>query len=316
MKINKLLIAWCTLLTLGYVVGFTDSFDTSLPGDSDPRREGAQQMRRIQDAVQQRQDVDHYWPLSGDTVDAADVGKHRFVTFQGPNTLSDADSSEGILQIKDVTYDGLTEAELCWVSESSDVLVLTCQGRLYTDNDFRVRSGAPEIFFEESDKTAPQGMFRMHADADTFYLSGRNTGDDGWDAIFQTDRDGPLVMNSIRINGLAEPSASTDAATKNYVDTNVGSANYTPTSYTGGASVDFPNGLEFRHGYTARGGSTTTINYADFTTACISLTITPDCSGDIRDWSYPPAIQSVTKASAVLRTTEGFTGFYWQAWGY
>lgn len=46
----------------------------------------------------------------------------------------------------------------------------------------------------------------------------------------------------------AAPTTDAMIANKKYVDDNIGSANYSPTSYTGGESVTFPNGMIHKMG--------------------------------------------------------------------
>lgn len=65
-------------------------------------------------------------------------------------------------------------------------------------------------------------------------------------------------------------------STKAYVDNNVGSANYTPTSYAGEESITFPNGMIMKQGTVSVGVNTTaTVTFGTaFPSACTSAWLT------------------------------------------
>lgn len=63
-------------------MALTPTFDKSAPAGGDSPRAGDNDMRSTKDAIQVRQDVDHYWPLSGNTVNDDDTGQHRRVVIR------------------------------------------------------------------------------------------------------------------------------------------------------------------------------------------------------------------------------------------
>ncbi len=77
-KFNTIMIL---ILASMFLFGFADSIDISAPTGQDDPSEADDNMRRIQAGYQQRLDVDHVFALSGTTVDAADTGEHKKVTF-------------------------------------------------------------------------------------------------------------------------------------------------------------------------------------------------------------------------------------------
>ncbi len=114
----------------------------------------------------------------------------------------------------------------------------------------------------------------------------------------------------------AAPGADAQIANKKYVDDNIGSANYTPTSYAGEESITFPNGLVFKHGIISESSGDNVIAFdAAFGTAIVSVNVCPE----------RPTATSVggTIKTGTLATT-GFTvisdgnstNLIWQAWGY
>ena len=88
---------------------------------------------------------------------------------------------------------------------------------------------------------------------------------------------GIKTFSSIPVLPASNPTADNEATRKKYVDDNVGSANYTPTSYTGGESVTLPNGLIMKMGVSAsvnvNASITITFGVA-FPTALVSVTAT------------------------------------------
>ena len=118
------LLALCFSI-LSMAAGFTYTYRTDTPGASDDPREGDDRMREIKAALQERLTVDHYWSASAaSTYDQADCGKHRWVTFQGPNTVSSVPENEGVLFTKDVS----SKAELHFTDEDENEIQLTSAG--------------------------------------------------------------------------------------------------------------------------------------------------------------------------------------------
>jgi hypothetical protein len=108
-----------TLVAL--TMGFTYSFDTSYPdGATQPVSILDDSDRLTKQAIQERENVDHYWPLTGTQVSAAAAGEHRKVQFYG------------VLAVKPVLAAG--------------------EVALYT----KTVSGKSELFFENEDGTETQ----------------------------------------------------------------------------------------------------------------------------------------------------------------
>lgn len=106
---------------------FNDTFDTATPAGTDSPTEADDRMREIKAAVQERENVDHYWPLDGTEVSDADAGEHRKVLFHEPiDATPTVAESHGDLRIKDVSG----KAELHWTDEDENEVQLTDAGEI------------------------------------------------------------------------------------------------------------------------------------------------------------------------------------------
>lgn len=104
---------------------FTSTYDTNTPLGSDDPAEADDRMREIKSAVQERENVDHYWPLTGTEVSDADTGEHRKVTLRvgsAPTAVAD----KGFVYAKDVT----AKAELHYLDEDDNEVQITAAGLL------------------------------------------------------------------------------------------------------------------------------------------------------------------------------------------
>ena len=115
----------CVLFLLSMLCGFTSTYDTATPQGSDDPAEADDRMREIKAAVQERENVDHYWPLTGTEVSDADTGEHRKVTLRVGSAPTKADD-KGILYSKDVN----SKAELFYIDEDGNEVQLTSAGAL------------------------------------------------------------------------------------------------------------------------------------------------------------------------------------------
>ncbi len=103
----------------------SDTYDTATPAGSDDPAEADDRMREIKSSVQVRENVDHYWPLTGTEVSDADSGEHRKVLFHAPiASTPTVAANHGDLRLKDVS----SIAELHWTDEGERELQLTSFG--------------------------------------------------------------------------------------------------------------------------------------------------------------------------------------------
>ena len=120
-----LFIFWLAVAVV-YATDFSsDTYDTATPAGSDDPAEADDRMRETKSSIRVRENVDHYWPLTGTEVSDADTGEHRKVLFHAPiaSTPTVAEN-HGDLRVKDVN----SKAELHWTDEDENELQLTSMG--------------------------------------------------------------------------------------------------------------------------------------------------------------------------------------------
>ena len=103
---------------------FSKTYDTATPAGDDDPAEADDRMRETKAAVQERENVDHYWPLTGTEVSDADAGEHRKVTLRvgsAPTAVAD----KGFVYAKDVGG----KAELFYRDEDGNEIQLTSKGQ-------------------------------------------------------------------------------------------------------------------------------------------------------------------------------------------
>lgn len=128
-----LLLLLFFMLGIVYATTFTYTYDTATPAGGDDPAEADDRMREIKAAVQERMNVDHYWPLTGTEVSDADTGEHRKILFHAPiATTPTVATDHGDLRIKDVD----SKAEFTWTDEDENELVLTSKGNNLASNTY------------------------------------------------------------------------------------------------------------------------------------------------------------------------------------
>ena len=106
---------------------FGDTYDTSTPAGTDSPTEADDRIRETKGAVQERENVDHYWPFTGTEVSDADAGEHRKVLFHAPIAATPTVAeNHGDLRIKDVGG----KAEFHWTDEDEQEVQITSVGKL------------------------------------------------------------------------------------------------------------------------------------------------------------------------------------------
>lgn len=128
-----------TLVKLAVTTTFTSTYDTNTPLGSDDPAEADDRMREIKLSNQQRNNVDHFWPLTGTEVSDADTGEHRKVLFHEPiSSPGTVAVDHGQLFIKDVA----AKAELHWIDEDEQEVQLTSGGDLISSTNLGVTGNA------------------------------------------------------------------------------------------------------------------------------------------------------------------------------
>lgn len=119
-------------LAKGIVIGFliaivlawTYTYDIATPVGTDAPSVLDDRDRETKGAVQERMNIDHYWPLTGTEVSDSETGQHRQIQFYAPITTPTSGTDKGFLYIKDASG----KAELHFEDEDSHEIQLTSVG--------------------------------------------------------------------------------------------------------------------------------------------------------------------------------------------
>jgi len=239
------IIGTCLLMWAVLFGGWTDTLKTNTPAYDDNPQEADDRIRELKAAFVERLDIDHYFEASAtSTYDAADCGKHRYVTFREPNDLTTMSADESAIFSKDAN--SLTE--LHWIDESDNVLQLTDGGTINIVSADLLGTLASDTYF---------------TDANSVDLI---KGDPNGDAVLP---DGAELATS------AAPTTDQAIANKKYVVDSVGT--WDPNIATGITgtndsigTVTFPNGLIQKWGkLNLTASADTTVTFATaFPNAC------------------------------------------------
>jgi len=277
-----MLIFW-----LSMVVGWTYTLDCDSPLGTDAPSTIDDKIRETRDGYQERLNVDHYFALTGSSLSDSAIGQHRQIEFYGPiSTPSDA-ANKSWLYSKDVS----SKTEFHWLDEDGNELQITNAGTLNISSDDLLGTLTNE----------------------TYFTAVNAAGDGTVDLIKANSSDVAVLPDGSEMASTTAPTADADISNKKYVDDQVDASSadgYTPTSYTGGESITFPNGLILKHGSgTADGVGDATISFGTaFPHAIVSVTVS---SSQLAGWVSNVLVSGFDFDSAGTSNT-----YYWQAWGY
>lgn len=197
MKTKRLVTVAFLSALLGSVIGplfwgWGATYDPTQPVGTDPPSDIDNEIRRTKESSQERLDIDHYWPLVGGLADGTDVGKHRYITFQGPNSISTVNADEYILFTKDVS----AIAELHGRDESENEFQITSAGTLNITSADLVGTLANATYFTAVDAAGSSTVNLIKADAN----------------------DVAVVPDNSQTATSAAPTSTTGIANKKYVD--------------------------------------------------------------------------------------------------
>ena len=190
-------------------MAFGDTFDKATPAGSDSPSEADDRMREIKAAIQERENVDHYWPLTGTEVSDTDSGEHRKVTLRvasAPTAVAD----KGFVYAKDVAG----KAELFYRDEDGNEIQITSAGKLLGDSlkDNSVDEDAIEL-------------------SNNSFLSAKDVGGGSQVSIIKVDASDNVIIRSVgsntaKLSSEATLVGATDIVHKGYVDDTVGAKDF------------------------------------------------------------------------------------------
>ncbi len=270
-----------------YATSFSDTYDTATPLGTDAPSVIDDRIREVKAGVQERQNVDHYWPLTGTQVSDADAGEHRKILFHAPIAATPTVAADhGDLRIMDVAG----KAELVWTDEDENELVLTSVGALNTVSADLLGTLANATYFTAVDQAGTGTVDLIQATAaDVAQLP-----------------DGTVLATS------GAPTADAQIANKKYVDDQ---ANMSPVSYAGENSVTFQNGFILKFGTSARNGDPTTVNFSVAFPGGIVTAVA--CAGVSTSIASDTAVSSIGTTGINIKNADAnATTYRWVAFGY
>lgn len=274
--------------TIVYATVFSSTYDTATPLGTDAPSSLDDHDRLTKSANQERNNVDHYWPLSGTQVSDADAGEHRKVLFHAPIAATPTvAASHGDLRIKDVSG----KAEFTWTDEDEQELIITDAGTLNIVSADLLGTLANNTYFTAVDIAGTGTVDLIKSDVSNV----------------ATIPDGSQMATS------AAPISTNGIANKKYVDDQQHNAAFTPASYAGGESVTFPNGLIVKMGAFSPSSNPDTVTFvAAFPNAIVGLSVTP------HDNTNPDFYVSAYNASAftAIGAASQPTTYLWTAIGH
>lgn len=195
---------------------FAYPFDTATPdGATQAVSTLDDRIREAKQAEQERNNVDHYWPLTGTQVSDSDAGKHRKVTFYGVLSAKPTlDTGEGALYIKTISG----KSELFFEDSDGTEIQLTTGGKFNL-----TASNVPDDSIDDGMILLANAAPLMAADAAgtgevELIAAGRNEADDA---------DVCVLPDETRLDSDAAPTEDSQVANKKYVDDQI-DASLTP----------------------------------------------------------------------------------------
>lgn len=272
-------------------MAFSKTFDTATPAGSNSPTEADDRMREIKAATQERENVDHFWPLTGTEVSDEDAGEHRKVTLRtgsAPTAVAD----KGFVYAKDVSG----KAELFYRDEDGNEVQLTSAGKL----------GA-----------ADENLLALNATfGGALSVTGILTPLGDMNPTVYVDFAGGFIDDDTMADNAADKVASQQSI-KAYVDDEV--ANITPATESGAAGSDgvtvFGNGFRVARGTkSVSANSEGTVSPSGFTAVYrASINIREDNNTDRQ---VVPKIGSYSGGTFTIRNTSANTRIYdWIAVG-
>ena len=136
-------------------MAWTYTYDINTPdGSVDNPAEADDRIREIKGATQEKEDVDHYWPLTGTEVSDTDGGEHRKITLRTLTAVVVA----ALTATKAYLYRLITDGELYFKDASGNTIKLTSGGKILSasldmkDEDNMVSNSAVHASTQQSIK--------------------------------------------------------------------------------------------------------------------------------------------------------------------
>jgi len=136
------------------------TYDITTPdGSVDSPAEAADRMNEIKAALQERLDVDHFFPLTGSEVSDTDAGEHRKITIRTLTAVAVA----ALTATKAYLYRLVTDGELYFKDDDDNTIQLTSGGKILSASlDMKDED---DMASDSAVHTSTQQAIKAYADA-------------------------------------------------------------------------------------------------------------------------------------------------------
>lgn len=260
---------------------FSDTYNTATPAGTDSPTEADDRMREIKAAVQERENVDHYWPLTGTEVSDADSGEHRKVTFHESISDPTAVASHAHLFMQ--------SDELRYRDDSNSAFDLTDAGTLNILSSDLVGTLANNTYFSAVDNAGTGTVNLIKADTNDEVVLGTIGAD--------------INLNSNTITNLAAAASAGESVRYEQLFNSLMGANESNGETTiGDMEIKWGNG-SLPVGGTTTFSFVTSFSLSNFSNACFQVFVTyrQTATGP----TIMPGVNTITTTGFKIFTSEG-----------
>ena len=271
---------FCILVLASFfLIGWTYTYDTATPLGSDAPSVIDDRIREVKQSIQERMNVEHYWPLTGTQVSDSEAGQHRYIEFYAPISTPTYAANKGFFYTKDVN----SVLEFHCLDESNNEVQITSGGYIYGNN-----------------LKASSVLTASIADAN---ITNALMADDSIDSDQYVD-------GSIDTAHIADANITAAKIANLTPDDYAGDGDSDSRE-----SITYVNGMIMKTGYIARAAEVTPVAFdVAFPNGIVSVQVTPvhTTGGGV----YTVYVDSVTTSGFDIEVLTDYTGFYWTAIGY
>lgn len=241
-------------------------------------------------------------------------GEHKQIKFNAPISTPTNAANKSFVYEKDVS----AVVELHWLDESGNELQMTSGGDLFSSTGLTVTSASTfngSITLGAGDDLIGSSTSDITFNTNKFTVAGA-TGNTVIAGTL-TQQGVATLADTSALATSGAPAADAQIANKKYVDDNIGSANWTPTSYANEESVTFPNGLIMKQGSESASTSVVVSFAVAFPNAIKTIQLTTVSTiGDFDDFQVDSGSVSTSGFTAQVAGTTNLASFYWTVIGY
>lgn len=287
---------WLVVLMLAYLPWFIAAWDKDKPAGSDPLRDGDDDLRANNAALETGFDQDHDF-----TTGSTQTGKHDQITFNDPLSSAPATvaASEGVLYTLDVS----SKAELHFEDEDENTVQVTTAGSLNAgalanDSIDSAHYAAGSIDLEHMSANSTDSDQYVDGSIDAAHLAA--------DIIDET---------KIADNGIDSEHYNDGSIDAAHLSSGAQTAGFNPTSFAGEESVTFANGFIMKWGNHTRVTDNDTVSFGTaFPNSC--LTVVAGIGNATGSAADSPFVKTMSTTGFTIYLRSNATPARWIAVGY